>query len=418
MGDFPYYSEPTHDQGAVATAIRTTAVSDAEGRNVIDKLDKIFLLEPNQHPLVTLMTNVGKTYDGKKWTGSNILKKVTGSYEFKWNEDFYGGRYAKASAAYAASGALTISVSGAGSQSAYIFTVGDIIKNARTGENMRVATIASATTITIAGAGRSYGSTAAAAGNAADGLYIVGNVSEENASARNINTTRSSEETNYTQIFKTTIGASGTEQAVKLYGPKDMPFQRAKKGTEHALDIERAFWWGQKNATTGTNGHPERSTGGILEYIESSNSYVQDQDGVLTRPDLNTFLREAFTYGSTHKTLFAGGIVLQAINEIAAGQIQTKPLIKTYGVKVSEWVTTFGTINIVHNPLFVEDYASYAFLLDMDCFAYRYLEGRDTRLLMNVQAPDVDGVLDQFITECGLERKQAARCALLKGVTA
>lgn len=418
MSDFPYYDEPTHDQGAVETATRTTAISDAEGRNVIDKLDRIFLLEPNQHPLVTLLTNVGKTYDGKSWKGSSIMKNVSGSYEFKWNEDFYGGRYAKVSGTYGASGSVTVNVSGAGSSSGHIFTVGDIVKNARTGENMRVATIASTTSITVVSAGRSYGTTAAAAGADGDGLYIVGSVSEENASARNINTTRSSEETNYTQIFKTTIGASGTEKAVKLYGPKDIPYQRAKKGTEHALDIERAFWWGEKNATTGSNGHPERSTGGILEFIESSNSYVQDQDGVLTAPDFNTFLREGFTYGSTTKTLFAGGIILQALSEVARGQIRVKPLVSTYGVKISEWVTPFGTINIVHNPLFVEDYAGYAFLLDMQCFAYRYLEGRDTRLLTNIQAPDVDGQLDQFITECGLERKQAARCAMIKGVTA
>jgi hypothetical protein len=202
-----------------------------------------------------------------------------------------------------------------------------------------------------------------------------------------------------------------------LYGPADMVYQRQKKGTEHALEIERAFWWGQKKSSTGTNGHPKRATGGILEFIESNNAYVQNQGGPLTAPDLNTFLREGFTYGSTSKTLFAGGIVLQAINEIARGQVQTKSGDKSYGVKISEWMTAFGTINIVHNPLFVEDYAGYAFLLDMSCFRYRYYNNRDTKLKTNVQANDVDGQLDQYITECGLERKQAAKCALLKGVS-
>jgi len=104
------------------------------------------------------------------------------------------------SGTYAAAGAVTITVTGAGSSSAYIFTKGDIIINARTGERMEVATIASTTTITIAAGGRSIGATAAAAGADGDGLYIVGNASEENASARNINTTRSSAESNYTLI--------------------------------------------------------------------------------------------------------------------------------------------------------------------------------------------------------------------------
>ncbi|MFA5696674.1 MAG: hypothetical protein WC917_04535, partial [Bacilli bacterium] len=113
-----------------------------------------------------------------------------------------------------------------------------------------------------------------------------------------------------------------------------------------------------------------------------------------------------------------GGIVLQAINEIARGQVITKTGDTTYGVRISEWTTAFGTINIVHNPLFVEDLAGTAYLLDMECFRYRYMDGRDTKLETNIQAPDVDGEIDQYITEAGLERKQAPRHAMLKGVTA
>lgn len=414
---FPYYTEPTHDQGVVAStsgnATRSSAVSSAEGRLIVDAVDKIFLLEPNKHPLVSLMTNVGKVWDGKAWQGSSLMKAGTTNPTFTWFEDVYGGRYAKVAAAVTSSG-TSMDVSGAGTSSAYIFTVGDIVKNARTGENVLVTAITDADTIAIS---RAFGTTLGAAMVGGDGLFIVGNVSEENSGARNSNQTRSTQQNNYTQIFKTSINVSGTEKAAKLYGGYDLPYLRAKKGTEHALDIERAFWFSQKKSdTTGTQGHPRRSTGGILEFIESNNAYVQNQGGALTAPDLNTFLREGFTYGNSTKMLFAGGVVLQAINEIARGQILTKTGDTSYGVKVSEWMTAFGTINIVHNPLFVEDYAGYAFLLDMDCFRYRYMDGRDTTLQTNVQAPDVDGEVDQYISEVGLERKQAARCALLKGV--
>lgn len=422
MAQYPYYNEPTHDQGNALTlsatnAGRDTAVSAAEQRLIVDAVDKIFLLEPNKHPLVTLLTNVGKVWDGKSWNGSGMLKRATGNPEFKWFEDFYGGRYAKVAATYAASGAVTITVTGAGSSSAYIFTVGDVIKNARTGENMLVATIASATTITVAAAGRAFGSTAAAAGSANDGLFIIGNANEENGGARSVNSTRTVPQTNYTQIFKTTIALSNTEKEANLYGGKDLPYQRGKKGTEHALDIERAFWWGEKTSTTGTQGHPKRGTGGVLEFINSGNSYVQNQGGSLTAPDFNTFLREGFTYGDTTKMLFAGGIVLQAINEIARGQMITQPLATSYGMKVSTWVTAFGTVNIVHNPLFVQDYAGYAFMMDMDSFSYRFMNNRDTSLQTNIQAPDADGVVDQYLTECGLQREQASKHALLLGVT-
>ena len=307
MSQFPYYTEPTHDVGSAISltgtnAGRTTTTSAAEQRLIVDAVDKIFLLEPNKHPLVTLLTNVGKVWDGKAWKGSGIMKRATGNPEFKWFEDFYGGRYAKVSVAYnSTDNAVTINVTGAGSSSGYIFTVGDVIKNARTGENLLVATV-SATSIT---ASRAFGTTVAGAGLSGDGLFIVGNASEENGGARNVNATRSTPETNYTQIFKTTIALSNTEKEANLYGGKDLPYQRAKKGTEHALDIERAFWWSEKSYSTGTQGHPQRSTGGVLEFINSGNAYVQNQGGPLTAPDMNTFLREGFTYGNDTKMIFS-----------------------------------------------------------------------------------------------------------------
>ena len=419
---YPFYTEPTHTRGVVTNAAsngaRDTGTASSEQRLIVDAVDKIFLLEPNKHPLVTLMTNVGKVWDGKAWKGSGMLKRATGNPEFKWFEDFYGGRYAKITVVVGTTTTLTLDVTGAGSSSAYIFTPGDVVKNARTGENFLIDTVANATQITVATAGRAFGTTAAQTPVAGDALYIVGNANEENAGARNVNATQSTPQTNYTQIFRTTIAVSNTEKEANLYGGKDLPYQRAKKGTEHALDIERAFWWGEKKTTTGFQGHQMRGTGGVLEFIMSGNAYVQNQGGPLTAPDLNTFLREAFTYGNDTKMMFAGGIVLQAINEIARGQILCKPVETTYGMKVSTWVTAFGTVNIVHNPLFVQDYAGYAFLMDMESFAYRFMNNRDTKLETNIQAPDMDGEVDQYISEVGLQRAHPAKHGLLKGVTA
>jgi hypothetical protein len=88
MGQYPFYNEPTHDTGTVTldanNAARSTATSVAEGRMIVDVVDKIFLLEPNKHPLVTLLTNVGKVYDGKSWSGSGMMKAATGNPEFSW----------------------------------------------------------------------------------------------------------------------------------------------------------------------------------------------------------------------------------------------------------------------------------------------------------------------------------------------
>jgi hypothetical protein len=415
---FPYYTEPTHDQGVVTptagNAARSTATSQAEGRLIVDAVDKIFLLEPNKHPLTSLLSNVGRVYDGKAWTGASMQKAETTNPEFTWFEDVYGGRYATAAGAVLV-GATSMDVASAGASPAFIFTVGDVVRNSNTGEQFLVTGITDANTIAIQ---RGFGSVPAAAMSLNDPLYIVGNANEENAGARNTNTTRASKQTNYTQIFKTTIALTNTEKSSATYGDKDLSYQRAKKGTEHALDIERALWFGQKYFdTTGPQGQPRRTTGGVNEFITTSGAYVQNQGGALTAPDMNTFLREGFTYGNSTKMLFAGGIVLQAVNEMSRGQLQTKVGDTTYGVKISEWQTPFGTVNIVHNPLFTGVDAGSAFLLDLESFRIRNMSGRDTRLLTNVQANDVDGEVDQYVTETGLERKQAPRHAKLTGVT-
>lgn len=39
MASFPYYNEPTHDQGSTTAAPRTTTVSNAEGRLIVDAVD-------------------------------------------------------------------------------------------------------------------------------------------------------------------------------------------------------------------------------------------------------------------------------------------------------------------------------------------------------------------------------------------
>jgi len=179
------------------------------------------------------------------------------------------------------------------------------------------------------------------------------------------------------------------------------------------------MWFGEKKLDyNGTQTKPRRATGGILEYILAGNSYVQNQGGPLTAPDFDTFLREGFTYSDDGvKYLFAGNKLIQAINEIARGQITMRPNETSYGMKIREWNNTFGTINIVHNPFFVEDLAGWGFLLDLSCFKYVTLQDRSTKLEQNVQARGLDGEADQILTECGLQRMQPQKCALIKGVT-
>lgn len=154
----------------------------------------------------------------------------------------------------------------------------------------------------------------------------------------------------------------------------------------------------------------------MTEGILTAGGLVQDQNGLLTAPDLEAFVREGFTYGSNTKLLMCGGNVLSAVSEIARGQLRLTQGEKTYGLAISEWVSPHGLVRIVKNPTFVADQAGEAILLDMECYKYRYLSGRDFFVQTNVQQPDMDGKIDQVIGEIGLERRTMAQNAWLRGV--
>jgi hypothetical protein len=73
---------------------------------------------------------------------------------------------------------------------------------------------------------------------------------------------------------------------------------------------------------------------------------------------------------------------------------------------------------IVKQPLFEGAvYGGYAAAIDMANVGYRYLNGRDTSLKTNIQANDVDGRRDEYLTEAGLEVKLPKTHGLLTGVT-
>lgn len=233
---YPFYNEPSHLRGTAtsSTGMRNTDTSATEGIAKVDAADKIFLLTPNKNPLLTLFTNIGKTASGGSWNGVGLMKSVTGNSTFDCFEDVYGGRWAKVSGTYTTADSATVTVTGAGSSPAYIFTVGDVVMNSRTGERMQVATISGANTITVTK--RGIGTSTELAGADGDDLYIIGNANEEGAGVRNVNATVKTKGTNYTQIFKKTVSTTGTQDATDTYGGNTLQYDMRKASEEHALD--------------------------------------------------------------------------------------------------------------------------------------------------------------------------------------
>jgi len=110
-------------------------------------------------------------------------------------------------------------------------------------------------------------------------ILIMGNVNEEGAGSRTMLTTTEAQITNYCQIIRTPWGITGTLDATATYGGPDRVYQAKKAATQHAFEQERAFLFGTKRNTTGTNSRGLRSTGGIYYWLSTN---VVNAGGTLT----------------------------------------------------------------------------------------------------------------------------------------
>lgn len=363
-----------------------------QDRRVVDMADTIALLQPSAAPLTCLLMR--------------LQKKEAINPKFQWLEDDLQNRWDSVNGTTGTGGSIIVTTIS-------YFTVGDIVKVPRTGECMIVLTVTTGTsTITVT---RGYGSTSAAALLATDPLVIIGNANEEGATAPTIKTTKTVTAYNYTQIFRSPFGVTRTEENSELYGGPDLAYERKKKGIEHAVDIERAFLFGEpKEDNAGT--HPLRTTAGVLNFISTN---VTASVGTLTEAKLQTFMESLFQYGSDTKFLFCSPLLLSAINSFAQSKLQMIPKDGTYGINIMRYISAHGEINLIkHRLLEGTIYGGMGIAIDLKNLWYRPLRGSDTKLKTNIQANDEDGEKDEYITECGLQLMLEKTHAVIKGITA
>ncbi len=95
-----------------------------------------------------------------------------------------------------------------------------------------------------------------------------------------------------------------------------------------------------------------------------------------------------------------------------------------YGIKVTTWITPFGTVYIKNHPLFneVTPHTKMGLFIEPKNIIYRYLSGngvnRNTKFLTDREANDEDSTEDEFLSECGLEVQHEATHGVLKNVNA
>lgn len=391
--------------GTVAFTGQRTTGNVAAGQRKIDVSKSILMLDPSEAPYTVILKRTQE--------GGNSEKTVNST--FQWAEDARDLRWDAVNnvGGYAA-GATSIVV-----DNGPRFYPGALVRVPRTNETLRVTAIATNTLTVVRGFS---GSTAAAVLDD-DPLLVMGFAADEGSRAPAVRSDNPAFVSNFTQIFKKTMGASNTWRASENEtSPHDWNHQETKAHVEHMVDIENAALFGRPSEIASVDG-PLRTTGGALHYLNLNALAV---GGTLTEAAFDAWCADSvFRDGSDEKVLFASAFLISVLNGFAKAKLNTTVGQKKYGVAYSDYVTPHGTLSLVrHRLLEGVVYGRMGFVVDFKRggMKYRYLCGgpggsRDTHVKQNRQETDRDGQIDEIITEAGFQVGLPETGATITGVT-
>jgi hypothetical protein len=282
----------------------------------------------------------------------------------------------------------------------------------------------------------------------ANGIAVIniGNAASEADRSKTGFTQFPTEISNYTQIFRQPFHFSRTALAAGVKWDKTGIYKTTAKDNslKHMVQMERAALWGIRtsNATTNDDGETSirRTTGGLLWFLQqwekgntgnggafdyrpggsdisasawnaSDDKRILDINGTVTADEFENIIERAFRHTSEtsfEKLWLAGSGIMSVLNKFVArqGLKMTKLMTdEAYGMNVSTYESPHGIIHVGTHPLLSQTpaYRNSGFILDIGNLIYTPLNGADTELYKNRQAPDYDGRKDEWLTEFGLE---------------
>lgn len=254
---------------------------------------------------------------------------------------------------------------------------------------------------------RGAAGTTAAAIAASSYLTKIGNVYAEGTGAPTSSTRNPTKLSNFCQIFKTTYELTNTAKGTNARTGDPLKNDKKRKMFDHSIAQEWAYLFGRKSETTGTNGKPKRTTGGLRSFLSSN---VTVFGAATTEDTLLAALYPVFNYSSgagDERLILAGNGAINVINKVAknssSSRVNFDGVVKLYGMSLQRWITPQGVFYIKSHPL-MNNHARYtnsAFVIDPSALKYRHF--RDTFFKDNIQANDSDTQKGQWLTEAGLE---------------
>lgn len=267
-------------------------------------------------------------------------------------------------------------------------------------------------------------------------ILVNGNVNPENGEVVPSLTTDPTKLTNYTQIFKTSLDISRTAMRTRLRTGSSYLTAKNRCLLYHGLEMEKAFL--SVNVPTensgGPNTKPERTTGGIPYYIREyapgnftsyhlDTTYTGQTWATGGRAWLSQQIRNLQMYDSGDTLWLCGGGAISAINDLAyaGGHINLQPGTTSYGLKVMQWISPWGTFNLKQHPLMnLETTTQNSILVIRPAqLKYRYVDDtffKEDNSWKEGGATSQDGKVEEFVTECGLEIEHPETFAYWNGL--
>lgn len=263
--------------------------------------------------------------------------------------------------------------------------------------------------------------------NSCDKVIVAGSINPEGGNMPTGVSYNPTKYTNFSQIMRTPLSITRTARET-TYRTGDKYKEMKREALElHGVEMERAFIWGIPTEETGENGKPERTTGGILYYLRnfvaancnsfalnaaySGKAWVDSGGG---KDWLDIYLEQVFRYGAAEKLALCGSGALLGINKLAeaGAHLTLETRATSYGIKVTEWITPFGTIMLKTHPLMSVETSTrnMMMLLEPKNLKYRFItdttfygEGEAKQAAPGTNYTRKDGTDEEFLTECGLE---------------
>lgn len=315
---------------------------------------------------------------------------------------------------------------------------GMVMRVDTTGENILINSILSTTQVSVV---RALGSNPAAAIAASVNLYQVGSAFEESSLRPNALAINPVRVTNLTQIFRNTWAISGSAAATKMIaGDTNIAENRQDCASFHAMDIEKALFFGQKQSSV-RNGQPFRTMDGILAIVSNlayypstySSANVTTAGGTTNYTQFEAAFDPCFNQATDPKAanervLFVGGTAKRVINNIGRlnGTYMMVDGATSYGLQFSTIKIARGTFRVIEHPLFNTNtsWAKMAFAVDLSSFNLAYLGDRKTQNkefnMDGTEAPDngVDAVGGTLTTELTTVIKNPPAFGVMTNLTA